>query len=114
MRIALHTGECVERSDDYFGPPVNRIARLVASAHGGQTVVSRVTADLVRDGLPTGATLQNLGVLRLKGLGQPEQVFGLHVGWSAQRVSRPRARPARRRRHACRADEAHRARHAGH
>ena len=79
LRIALHTGECVERSDDYFGPPVNRIARLVASAHGGQTIVSRVTADLVRDGLPTGATLQNLGVLRLRGLGQPEQVFGLHV-----------------------------------
>ncbi len=79
VRIALHTGECVERSGDYFGPTVNRIARLVSSAHGGQTVVSRVTADLVRDGLPPGATLQNLGILRLKGLGQPEQVFGLQA-----------------------------------
>jgi predicted ATPase/class 3 adenylate cyclase/DNA-binding SARP family transcriptional activator len=80
VRIALHTGECVERSGDYFGPTVNRIARLVSSAHGGQTVMSRVTADLVRDGLPQGATLQNLGILRLKGLGQPEQVFGLKTG----------------------------------
>jgi predicted ATPase/class 3 adenylate cyclase len=79
VRVALHTGECVERSGDYFGPTVNRVARLVPSAHGGQTVLSRVTADLVRDALPQGAALENLGILRLKGLGQPEQVFGLRV-----------------------------------
>lgn len=79
VRIALHTGECVERAGDYFGPTVNRIARLVSSAHGGQTLVSRVTADLVRDRLPPGTALQNLGILRLKGLGQPEQVFGLQA-----------------------------------
>jgi predicted ATPase/class 3 adenylate cyclase len=79
VRVAMHTGECIERSGDYFGPTVNRVARLVPSAHGGQTVLSRVTADLVRDALPQDATLQNLGILRLKGLGQPEQVFGLQV-----------------------------------
>ncbi len=79
VRIALHTGECIERSADYFGPAVNRVARLVSSACGGQTVMSRVTADLVRGALPQGATLRNLGTLRLKDLGQPEQVFGLHV-----------------------------------
>jgi predicted ATPase/class 3 adenylate cyclase/DNA-binding SARP family transcriptional activator len=79
VRVALHTGECVERNGDYFGPAVNRVARLVASAYGGQTVLSRVTADVVRGALPAGAELRNLGILRLKDLGQPEQVFGLEV-----------------------------------
>ena len=79
VRVALHTGECIERSGDYFGPAVNRVARLVSSAHGGQTVMSRVTADLARSALPQGTTLRNLGILRLKDLGQPEQVFGLEV-----------------------------------
>ena len=79
VRVAMHTGECIERSGDYLGPTVNRVARLVPSAHGGQTIVSRVTTDLVRDALPQRTTLRNLGILRLKGLGQPEQVFGLQV-----------------------------------
>ena len=78
VRAALHTGECIERSGDYFGPAVNRVARLVASAHGGQTVLSRVTADLVRGALPEGTTLRNLGIIRLKDLGQPELTL-IHI-----------------------------------
>jgi len=49
VRMALHTGECEERDADYFGPAVNRVARLEATAHGGQVVVSQATAVLVRD-----------------------------------------------------------------
>jgi predicted ATPase/class 3 adenylate cyclase len=77
VRMALHTGECEERDGDYFGPAVNRTARLEATAHGGQVVVSQATAVLVRDALAAGMELVDLGSHRLKDLGRPEQVFQL-------------------------------------
>ena len=80
VRVALHTGECDQRDDDYFGPAVNRVARLVSSAHGGQTLLSHVTADLVGASMPAEATLEDLGILRLKDLGQPEHVYGVRIG----------------------------------
>src|SRR6202022_1856078 len=49
VRIAVHTGEAIERNDDYFGPAVNRAARLRAVAVGGQILVSGSTAELVSD-----------------------------------------------------------------
>ena len=47
VRMALHTGVCEERDNDYFGPAVNRAARLEAIAHGGQVLVSGATAELL-------------------------------------------------------------------
>jgi predicted ATPase/class 3 adenylate cyclase len=79
VRMALHTGECEEREGDYFGPTVNRVARLEATAHGGQVVLSEATAVLVRDHLSDDMELIDLGSHRLKDLGHPEQVFGLQV-----------------------------------
>jgi len=75
VRIALHTGVCEERDSDYFGPTVNRVARLEAIAHGGQTVASGTTADLVDEALPAGVRLRDLGMHRLRDLGRPEHVF---------------------------------------
>ena len=75
VRMGLHSGSCEERGGDYFGSVVNRAARLEAIAHGGQTVVSGVTADLVSDSLSDGVQLVDLGEHRLKDLGRPEQVF---------------------------------------
>src|SRR5919198_5648446 len=49
VRMAVHTGEADLRDGDYYGSAVNRCARLRAIAHGGQTLVSSVTADLVGD-----------------------------------------------------------------
>ena len=60
---------------DYPGPPLNRVARLLAAAHGGQVLLSRVAAGLVRDGLPAGVTLRDLGEHRLRDLDRPERVF---------------------------------------
>ena len=56
VRIAVHTGEAFERDDDYFGPALNRAARLRALAPGGATVVSQTTAEIVRDRLAPGCS----------------------------------------------------------
>ena len=77
VRLALHTGEADLRAGDYYGTAVNRCARLRALAHGGQTLLSLATAELVRDALPVGASLRDLGNHRLKDLQRPEQVFQL-------------------------------------
>jgi predicted ATPase/class 3 adenylate cyclase len=79
VRIALHSGVCHERDGDYFGRPVNRTARLEATAHGGQTVLSTDTAELVAESMPAGASLRDMGQHRLKDLSQPERVFQLDI-----------------------------------
>src|ERR687894_1068274 len=77
VRMALHTGSAEERGGDYFGPPVNRVARLLSAGHGGQVLLSTATQELVRDTLPEGARLRDLGERRLKDLFRPERVFQL-------------------------------------
>ena len=77
VRAAVHTGEAEARDGDYYGPAVNRCARLRAIAHPGQVLLSHAVAELVRHQLPAGATLADLGVHRLKDLSAPEHVFQL-------------------------------------
>ncbi len=77
VRMALHTGEAQERSGDYYGPTLNRAARLMSIANGGQTLISTTTADLVRDQLPEGASIKDLGEHRLRDLVRSEHVFQL-------------------------------------
>jgi predicted ATPase len=77
VRIALHTGETELRAGDYYGPTVNRCARLRAIAHGGQVLLSLTTAEVVRPGLTDGYSLRDMGSHRLKDLQQPERVFQL-------------------------------------
>ena len=75
VRMGLHTGSAEEREGDYFGPPLNRAARLMAAGHGGQLLLSAATQELACDALPASASLLNLGSHRLKDLGRPETVF---------------------------------------
>ena len=78
VRIAVHTGEPQLRDgDNYMGHTVIRCARLRACAHGGQVLLSDVTAGLVADHLPTDATVRDLGVHRLRDLARPERVWQL-------------------------------------
>ena len=71
VRMALHSGESVERDGNYFGPPLNRAARLMSLARGGQILCSEVTARLVGDRV----TMRDLGLVSLKDLRQPEHVY---------------------------------------
>jgi predicted ATPase/class 3 adenylate cyclase/DNA-binding NarL/FixJ family response regulator len=66
VRIGLHTGEATERNRDYFGPEVNRVARLMSTAHGGQIVVTDTTKGLLRNRF----ALRPLGDHRFRGLGR--------------------------------------------
>jgi predicted ATPase/class 3 adenylate cyclase len=75
VRMGLHTGVAERRGGDYFGPVLNRAARLMALGHGAQVLCSQATADLVRDALPEGVGLRDLGSHVLRDLGRPEQVF---------------------------------------
>ncbi len=76
-RMALHTGATEMRDGDYFGAPLNQVARLLAAAHGGQTLLSEITRDLSRDRLPASTTLKSLGEHGLKDLARRETVFQL-------------------------------------
>jgi predicted ATPase/class 3 adenylate cyclase len=80
VRIALHSGEAEQRDDDYFGQTLNRVARVLAAGHGGQTLLSRVTAERVREELPEDVSLRDLGERRLKDLSKPERIYQLVTG----------------------------------
>jgi class 3 adenylate cyclase len=77
VRMGLHAGEAATRSSDYFGPAVNRTARIMAVGHGSQVLLSSAAATLATDRLPEGAGLRDLGAHRLKDLGRPERLFQL-------------------------------------
>ena len=76
-RMGIHTGAAELREDDYHGPTLNRAARLMAAGHGGQMLLSGITAALLEGNLPAGVTLRPLGEHRLRDLSQPERVFQL-------------------------------------
>jgi predicted ATPase/class 3 adenylate cyclase len=79
VRVALHTGTAELRDGDYFGPALNRVARLLTAGHGGQTLLSLTTKELVRDALSPDASLIDLGQHRLRGLSRPERIHQLSV-----------------------------------
>lgn len=80
VRMSVHTGQAQQRDGDYFGPEVNRAARLMAIGHGGQVLVSQATADLLDPDQISGISeLRDLGEHRLRDLSRPERVFQLVI-----------------------------------
>ncbi|MDQ6922955.1 MAG: tetratricopeptide repeat protein [Pseudomonadota bacterium] len=75
VRMGLHTGVAELRDGDYFGAVLNRAARIMSAAHGGQVLLSAATAELLRGHLPEGVTLREMGEHRLKGLLNPERLL---------------------------------------
>src|SRR5216683_4433185 len=97
VRMAIHTGQIELRDGDYYGPTVNRCARLRAMATGGQVLLSGVTAQLTQRQLPGGASLKDLGTHSLKDLAALERVWQLvhpkmPAGGEAE-IQAPAARP---------------------
>jgi predicted ATPase/class 3 adenylate cyclase len=75
VRMGIHTGESDMRDGDYYGPAVNRAARLMSLAHGGQILISRATEELLHDALSDGIELRDLGEHRLRDLSRAERIF---------------------------------------
>jgi len=77
VRCGLHSGAVEARDGDYFGPAVNRAARIMGAAHGGQVLLSQAVAERLRDRLPAEVALRDLGAVRLRDLASPERVYQL-------------------------------------
>ena len=75
VRCGMHVGEVEYRNNDYFGSPVNRAARIMSAAHGGQVLLSQAAVDDLSSILPPEVSLRDLGRVRLKDLSTPEQVY---------------------------------------
>jgi predicted ATPase/class 3 adenylate cyclase len=77
VRMGIHVGEAQARGGDFYGPSLNRAARIMAAGHGGQVLLSAAAAELAEGELPDDAMLRDLGEHRLKDLSQPEHIFQL-------------------------------------
>ena len=75
VRCGLHAGVGERRDNDFFGTAVNRAARLMSAAHGGQVLLSQSVATLIGGRLPDSVALRDLGSVRLRDLASPERVF---------------------------------------
>lgn len=77
VRMGLHAGESEEREGDYFGPTLNRAARIMDAGHGGQVLLSEIVAVTTRSSLPKAASLMDLGEHALRDLLSPERIYQL-------------------------------------
>lgn len=77
VRCGMHAGTHDRRDDDFFGTAVNRAARIMAAAHGGQMLLSAAVAEMLGGRLPEDLGLLDLGAVRLRDLGSPERIFQL-------------------------------------
>ena len=75
VRIGLHTGEAEQRDGDYFGPTLNRCARIMDAGHGGQVLASNATTSML-----DGVEIRELGEYQLKGLAGAERIFQIGAG----------------------------------
>jgi len=75
IRIGLHAGLVERRDADLFGSAVNRAARIMSAAHGGQTLLSDAFADALAGRLPDGVSLRAMGSVRLRGFARPERLW---------------------------------------
>jgi predicted ATPase/class 3 adenylate cyclase len=79
VRIGVHLGEVTLRNGNLYGDPVNRCARLRGLGAGGQSLLSAAVYEMVRDKLPPGVTVTDLGDHRMKDLVRPEHVWQLDI-----------------------------------
>jgi predicted ATPase/class 3 adenylate cyclase len=90
VRMAVHTGPVESRDNDYFGQGMNRCARLLGIAYGGQILVSGVAAEMAQGSMPAQSSLVDLGRHKLRDVSEAEQVYqllapGLRAGFPTLR-----------------------------
>ena len=100
VRMGLHTGEPSVGDEGYHGMGLHRGARIAASAHGGQILLSTATAELIKDVLPAGVSLRDLGNQQLKDIDGPERIFQVVAAGLATDFPPPRTVVSKRSRRA--------------
>jgi predicted ATPase/class 3 adenylate cyclase len=75
VRMGVHTGEAELRDNDYYGQTLNRAARIMSAGHGGQILISDITAQVAREHISAEITFLDLGEHHLKGLSQTEKIY---------------------------------------
>jgi predicted ATPase/class 3 adenylate cyclase len=95
VRMGLHAGEAEPAGDDYFGPPLNRCARIRDLGHGGQTLCSAAVVELVRDHMPGDVQLADAGRHVLRDLPGTEHVFEVRATGDREHFPPLRAQGAR-------------------
>ena len=91
VRIGIHTGEAAVADDGYRGLAVHRAARICASAHGGQVLLSATSHDVLESDLPADTGLRDLGFVQLRDIARPERLFQLVVSGLPEAFPPPRA-----------------------
>lgn len=89
VRIGIHSGPAIVEAGDYFGPTLNRVARLTSAAHGGQILVSAATAQAVRESAEHEFVVTDLGAHRLRDLGEPQHIFQIGAAGLPQEFPPP-------------------------
>jgi class 3 adenylate cyclase len=92
VRMGIHAGSSEERDGDYFGPVLNRAARLLDAAHGGQILITAVAAGLLTKAMAPQVELHDLGVHRLRDLVTPEHILQVVVSDLRRDFPPPRTR----------------------
>jgi predicted ATPase/DNA-binding XRE family transcriptional regulator len=90
-QLALHVGAAEPQGGGYAGPTLSRAERILAAAHGGQVLLSAAAQELLRDQLPAGVALRELGSYRLQGLRHPERIAQLLAPGLPSEFPPPRA-----------------------
>jgi DNA-binding NarL/FixJ family response regulator/class 3 adenylate cyclase len=91
VRMGLHTGDAVLGDEGYVGLAIHHGARIGAAGHGGQVLLSSITARLVAHQLPEGVELRDIGERSLRDLDTPERLFELVIDGEAGATARPGA-----------------------
>ncbi|GAB4465555.1 MAG: hypothetical protein OHK0029_36280 [Armatimonadaceae bacterium] len=74
VRMAIHQGDCDNRANDYFGQPLNRVARMLGGGHGGQVLLSEAARAGLNE-LREAITLEDLGLHQFRDLRDPMEVW---------------------------------------
>ena len=94
VRMGIHTGEPVYRDGDFFGPPVNRVSRILDAAQPSQIIISGSTHSCLAN-IPGEYSIKSLGLHLLKGLPEPEALFQIEAPGLPASFAPPRTLDAR-------------------
>lgn len=91
VRMGIHSGRPTLTSSGYVGLAVHAVARVCAVGHGGQIVLTGAVLKAMGNRLPEGVDVLTLGEHRLRGLGEPLELFqaaapGLALDFSPPRL----------------------------